>query len=687
MSCLRLKNTCLTSCLWGALAITVACGSAADPLVQDVPQDTAPEEIAAQPDIRAVEEVVAEEATRPEETAPAIGAACDDENPCTWGETIHADGTCAGGTAYDCDDQRECTQDLCDGKGNCAFEVAEGHCLVDGLCAAAGDPAPDDPCGICAPEINPVAWAAAEDGQVCDDGDACTEEDFCGQGICSGNIIDCDDDNECTKDECAPANGCTHEPLAGTPCGAQTPCDLAGICSQGECVGSGQTDCDDGNSCTADSCDPVEGCLHAALDGLDCSDGSVCTLKDICVSDICTPDDELLSCEDGNECTADLCHDVSGCYHELNDNPCCDDTGANICDDGNWCTTDSCDPDTGECFHDDNAIICNDYDFCTHDDACVAGLCQGVPVDCDDGNSCTQDSCDSDKGCLHAELNEVPCDDGLECSTGDMCVDGECVADMTGCACQPDFYHTINKIATLAIGPDGNPGSGLDVDHDPTTCSPADKCSQGIDNSLSMLADIAGEALQDALDKGSVILLVEHRGFLADGTPYPVALYIGQAPPDGCPEPPAVCDFLVSLDSFDEDCAPLVALDNATVAGATLAAGGPGHNFFLPLPLSPGVLLEVTLYHTQLEAKITFAAGEPAQLDGILAGAISKKQMIEAVEQVPEEDLPLGKDMILTMLEVMVTPDIDTNNDGAMDAASIGLPFAAVKAAIGGAAP
>jgi len=285
---------------------------------------------------------------------------------------------------------------------------------------------------------------------------------------------------------------------------------------------------------------------------------------------------------------------------------------------------------------------------------------------------------------MQTELDSVPCDDGLDCSTDDSCVDGKCVADLSGCACQPEFYPTVNRVASLAIGSDGNTGSGLDVDQNVETCSPIDKCEAGIDNSLSMLADIAGEALQEALDKGTVILLMEHRGFDAGGAPYPMSLYIGKAPDGGCPEPPEICSYLVSLDSFDAECNPLVLLDNTTVQGASLTGGGPGYNFFLPLPLSAGVLLEVTLYHAQVQADITYDAGLPASLSGVLGGAVSKAQMIEAVEQVPEEDLPLGKDMILTMLEMMVTPDIDTDNNGEMDAASIGLPFVAVEAAIAG---
>ncbi len=49
------------------------------------------------------------------------------------------------------------------------------------------------------------------------------------------------------------------------------------------------------------------------------------------------------------------------------------------CDDGNACNVDSCDTDTGDCVHDQ-------------------------PTDCDDGDSCTDDSCNSETGdCVHRD--------------------------------------------------------------------------------------------------------------------------------------------------------------------------------------------------------------------------------------------------------------------------------------------
>src|SRR5262249_29294707 len=56
-------------------------------------------------------------------------------------------------------------------------------------------------------------------------------------GQCVHTPVNCDDGDACTIDSCDPQAGCTHVPR----------------------------DCDDGEPCTADSCDPLTGqCLHNA---------------------------------------------------------------------------------------------------------------------------------------------------------------------------------------------------------------------------------------------------------------------------------------------------------------------------------------------------------------------------------------------------------------------------------------
>jgi hypothetical protein len=99
------------------------------------------------------------------------------------------------------------------------------------------------------------------------------------------------------------------------------------------------------------------------------------------------------------------------------------------CDDGNLCTDDSCDPNTG-CVFEPN-IVCDDQNLCT-DDSCDpnTGECVFEPnIVCDDQNLCTDDSCDPNTGQCVFDPNIV-CDDQNLC-TDDSCDPntGECVFD------------------------------------------------------------------------------------------------------------------------------------------------------------------------------------------------------------------------------------------------------------------
>ncbi len=612
--------------------------------------------------------------------------ACSDSDPCTFGETLNAQGECSGGTPYTCDDNRPCTEDKCDGTGDCIYTVMEGFCLADGVCLKVGDPAPHNPCLYCTAD-NPAGLGEVEDGTSCDDGDACTKSSVCGAGVCQpGESIasSCDDDDPCTQDACDVVAGCVNVPLTGTPCPPPDGCATHAVCIAGLCTPDPAQGCDDGNPCTADTC-TAQGCEHVALDGLPCNDNDLCTVGDLCVQDQCVAGAQTLVCEDGNTCTQDLCHPALGCYYQLADNPCCNDDGTNVCDDGNFCTDDDCDPETGDCFYSNNQLQCNDFDVCTGGDICSDGLCAGTLLTCDDGNPCTTDSCVAPGGCIHQPLDGIQCDDGLECSVGDMCVMGLCKADMKACACQPTFSDVVSKINELALGPDGNPPNGLDIDANAATCSPTGKCSEGIDNALSAFAGLVGSALQDSVDSGSIVLMFEHLNFNVTGEPYVVSVLIGEEVDEGCDSTQATCAFLVSPDSFSDECKPLVLLDNATITGTVMAAGGPGYNFPFQFPISDTAILEVTLYSAQIKGTVTFQAGKPAVVTGVLGGAINKQQMLNAVENLPPEvELPVDKALVIQMLNGLVKVDIDSNGDGTLDAASVGMPFKAHAASITG---
>ena len=281
-------------------------------------------------------------------------APCDDDNACTLGD-ICADGGCTGGAnTMNCDDGNPCTDDICDAEGACLHlptdavcndnnECTEFDTCQEGFCVGTGPLMCSDgnPCtyDFCLP-----GGGCQHDNVVgpCSDGDNCTFDDFCSGGTCIGGVIkSCDDGNPCTDDICNATADCEFIPNS-QPCDDENACTNEDTCSDGTCVGSGSPDCDDGDICTTNTCDPAVGC---ALDynTNPCNDENPCTLTDACVDGTCLGSGDL-DCDDGDHCTADSCDPVEGCV-SVPAESCCGNSvleGDEECDDGNLENLDGC---------------------------------------------------------------------------------------------------------------------------------------------------------------------------------------------------------------------------------------------------------------------------------------------------------------------------------------------------------
>ena len=374
-------------------------------------------------------------------------ADCDDEDPCTVSD-VCGQGKCSG-YAVDCDckESSDCLaledSDVCNGKLVCDTKQLPHKCVVDEkslvVCPEPKGIGSECLAASCNPLSGECSFVAANEGKACNDGDACTFAEACQNGTCGGGkAVNCNDGNVCTDDSCDAGLGCKFAPNASA-CEDGNPCTLADQCSGGNCVSGKVQDCNDGNVCTDDSCDPVKGCVHQ-FNQLPCNDSNECTTGDVCKLGACAPAGVLV-CYDGNVCTDDSCDPALGCKFVFNQVPCndgnkcttgdacklgvCQGSSLLPCDDGNVCTDDSCDPDGG-CIHKNNAAGCDDGNVCTTTDVCKNGLCKGsIALDCNDGNVCTDDLCDPAKGCVHLE-NKAPCDDGNPCTGTDTCAGGLC---------------------------------------------------------------------------------------------------------------------------------------------------------------------------------------------------------------------------------------------------------------------
>jgi hypothetical protein len=71
----------------------------------------------------------------------------------------------------------------------------------------------------------------------------------------------------------------------------------------------------------------------------------------------------------------------------------------------------------------DNGAPCDDGLFCTSEDVCAAGFCSGVDTTCNDGIDCTIEVCDEEFRACEYFANDQLCDDLDPCTT-DSC-DGQ----------------------------------------------------------------------------------------------------------------------------------------------------------------------------------------------------------------------------------------------------------------------
>ncbi len=347
----------------------------------------------------------------------------------------------------DCNDANGCTDDSCDpddpsadGSG-CVHAANSAGCSDGAFCNGAdtcsgGNCAlhAGDPCSAgleCADTCNEAADTCfATAGTACtDDGNVCTDDRCNGAGACvhPNNSGPCDDGLFCTGTDSCSAGSCVLH--TGDPCTGGDEC--ANVCDEGNdsCLRSAGTACtDDGNVCTDDECDGIGGCGHSD-NTLPCSDGTVCTTNDQCSGGTCVSG-STLDCDDGIQCTLDSCDSIDGCVHDAAamDGFTCDDgdgcSGGDICnsaacagvplpidcDDANICTLDTCNP-LGGCEHDASArdgFSCDDANSCTQNDSCTAGVCVGVFVEADTDGDGYCDRIENGVGCNPNDAAEIP---------------------------------------------------------------------------------------------------------------------------------------------------------------------------------------------------------------------------------------------------------------------------------------
>lgn len=388
--------------------------------------------------------------------SPTDGVACDDNNACTKYDNCK-NGVCIGsGTCDECQADTDCKDDgdLCNGKPACDVATNPKKCKANAKDAVTCSMTEDAACqkAACEPSTGKCVTQNVKDATTCDaDSSACTANDSCQSGVCkAGQPLVCADTNPCTDNLCDPKAGCATKNNTA-PCDDKNACTLNDVCSGGNCQPGTPAPCTDNDPCTDDNCDKAKGCVHsAAPNSTSCTTVASCsklvfTGGGACQNGKCVAGTK--NCDDGNPCTDDACDPKVGCTTK-NNTALCDDQDActtgdvcssaacqpgssKACSDGNPCTTDGCDKGKGCTF--DNVGLgtpcgspgCVGLSYAVTP-TCASGVCQqAAKQDCNDANPCTNDTCSVTSGCNHLPNAEV-CDDGNACTVLDKCTMGKC---------------------------------------------------------------------------------------------------------------------------------------------------------------------------------------------------------------------------------------------------------------------
>jgi len=247
------------------------------------------------------------------------------------------------------------------------------------------------------------------------------------------------------------------------------------------------------------------------------------------------------------------------------------------------------------------------------------------------------------------------------------------------------------KLTSLLLGESGQPGEGLDVDGNASTCEPASDCSNGIDNNGGAgLALALNSTLTDAVTTGDVMSLLELRGADFSGNPFVLGAHDGELSGDnlGCAFQTEDCSYDVSPDGVDSTTCDLVHfLTNATISGDTLTAGSIADVFTLSLPLGNDEWIDLPLYMAQLEATVTVVDDRVTAATGILGAAFDRNDLFDELNALPAGTLPVNVSTIITVFNMLVDDDIDRDGDSSPDSVSIGFKFVAINGIIAGLIP
>lgn len=265
------------------------------------------------------------------------------------------------------------------------------------------------------------------------DADASADADTC---VFGEGDSQCDDGKTCTKDQCLADGQCSHT-IRADVCvvdgvcysgGDSNPVSVCQVCDLAASqVSWTNISCDDGNECTVDTCDAASGCASTGLTGTPCDDGAACSTDDLCAAGVCV----ATPCNCGG---IDCSEGTGPCqFGECVNNACIvvDAAAGTACQPANSCVLGA--------FCDSGANCVGTWDG--------AECTCGTDADCDDGLACTNDTCDTATG---------RCDSAVvagACKLADACAFAGQAHPSDAClSCQPQDSDTAWSAAACDDG-------------------------------------------------------------------------------------------------------------------------------------------------------------------------------------------------------------------------------------------
>ena len=448
----------------------------------------------------------------------------------TWQATSDGTGShlCVCTTDDDCNDGICYYEHPTDSTGLCGPSYCNGFqvCNCYAGCIAGGDQTPEESCasnfGLNCCEGNYPHYP----GETSDVGFGyCSDDSTCGGG-CTSDADCVDDTNVCTTPHCNVGTGVCSLENNTVACNSDSDgCTPDDTCAGGFCVPGTVVSCDDHNLCTNDACDSTGNNSYTCQNvnnTLPCnSDSDGCTVDDTCAGGACVAG-ALMTCvgSDTNVCTDESCDNLGpnsyDCVHDFNIDSCDDGnacTNGDVCalgschgtsfpvDDGNPCTDDSCDTDSGPVHAIDITNPCTDSNACTSGDACnAAGACVGVAFSLDDGNQCTDDTCNPLTGPAHTIDVTNVCTDSSACTSGDHCTAaGACVGTAVTCGDSNQCTDDTCNPATGCVYTNDN----TNVCSDSSACTSGDHCSAGACVTTPVVCNDSNQCTDDSCNPAS----------------------------------------------------------------------------------------------------------------------------------------------------------------------------------------